>query len=393
LLVATVAVASASGYSLGRVSPLAPGAHTVAPAVSTLLAPLHDSYEVGAYYFSGWAHGPNNNVSPWLTRTYPQSEPLVGWYDDAQTPVDRSIAQAAAAGINFFAFDWYDVAMSPYNTDQNLNEGLYYYLNSPQRHRLRFCIDYIDQAPFLPPTAARWPQLITQWLGYMEQPDYERVNGKPLFIVFSPEHLRAIFGGPAGVRAALDLLRARARVAGLPGVTIAVDATVAPRINPLHLQELRAEGYDVATGYSYHSLGDEKYRVPVPYSNLVQENAAMWDRVASSLPIPYIPVITSGFDLRYSVREQQTAIIYAGRTPRQFACYALQARHWIDTHPARTTRERVVMVYAWTEMGEGGQIIPTVGDHGAYANALHDIFGGAGRPPGIPAQCEPVVSR
>jgi hypothetical protein len=348
--------------------------------------PAYRHYEVGAYYFSGWAHGPNDNVSPLLTGHMQPSEPLIGWYDDSQGAVDQSINQAADSGIDFFAFDWYDVAQSPYITDQSLNEGLDFYLTSRVRHRLKFCLNFVDSPPFVPP-AGDWLKLIRTWIGYFRQPDYVRVSGKPLFIVYSPEYMRAIFGGSAGVRRALDVLRAQARAAGLPGVTVAVAATITPQVNPVHVQELNAEGYDAATGYSYHSLGGERYNVPVPYARLVQENVAMWSRVPARVPIPYIPVITSGFDLRYSEREQQRAIIYAGRTPSKLACYALLARRWIDTHPKETTRERIVLVYAWTELGEGGAIIPNRQDGYGYVYALRTVFGAPSQAPTTPAYC------
>jgi Glycosyltransferase WbsX len=350
------------------------------------LAPHYPSYEVGTYYFSGWSHGPNDNLNPLLMRRYQTSEPLIGWYDDTQTAVDQSIAQAADAGIDFFAFDWYDIARSPYPTDRTLNEGLAFYLSSAQRYRLKFCLLYADHAPFLP-LVSEWPGLIDTWIWYFKQPDYERVAGKPLFIVFNPDNLRQIFGSSAAVRAALDLLRARARAAGLPGVTVAAAAAVPPHANPTHAQQLIADGYDLTTGYNYRGMGGERYNVPAPYRDLVDENVAMWDRVAAQIHVPYMPVITSSFDLRYSIRDQQNAIIYAGRTPRQFACYAVLARHWIDTHPAQTTQERVVLVYAWTEIGEGGAIIPSRGDGYTYAYAVRTVFGGPGQAPTTPPYC------
>jgi hypothetical protein len=350
------------------------------------LTPQYPSYEVGAYYFSGWSHGPNDNLNPLLMGRYPTSEPLIGWYDDTQTAVDRSIDQAADAGIDFFAFDWYDIARSPYLTDRSLNEGLAFYLSSAQRYRLRFCLLFADHAPFLP-LASDWPGLIDTWIGYFKQPDYVRVAGKPLVIVFNTDNLRQIFGSSAGVRAALDLLRARARAAGLPGVTVAAAAAIPPAANPIHVQQLTAEGYDVTTGYDYRGMGGERYNVPAPYRDLVDENVAMWDRVAAQIHVPYMPVITSGFDLRYSIRDQQNAIIYAGRTPGQFACYAVLARHWIDTHPAQTTQERVVLVYAWTEIGEGGAIIPNHQDGYAYADALRTVFGTPDALPATPPYC------
>jgi len=330
-------------------------------------------------------------VTPQLTGQYPGSEPLIGWYDDSQQLVDKTIVQAADAGVNFFAFDWYDIAMSTSPTDRTLNEALDFYMTSSQRKRLSFCLTYIDQPPFIPATgtlsAQHWSQLITTWLTYMKQPDYVRVNGKPLFIVFSPERFDKIFGGVAGVRAALDELRARARADGLPGVSIAIAATVVPKSNPARVATLNAEGYDLATGYNYHSLGDEQYGVPAPYSNLVTENMNTWNQVSSRVNAPYIPVVTSGFDLRYSSRsnEKSTAIIYGGRTPHRFACFAVQARHWIDTHPHQTTQEHIVMIYAWNELAEGGAIIPTRQDGYAYANAVREVFGSAAQAPATPS--------
>jgi hypothetical protein len=345
--------------------------------------PAPPGYQVGAYYFSGWAHGQNDNLSPLLTASpFRRYEPLIGWYDDSQHQVDQSIDQAANAGITFFAFDWYDLALSPYATDRRLNDGLRFYLNSPERTRLKFVIQFVDQAPFLP-RARDWPELVQTWLRYFAQPDYVRVGGKPLFIVFSPENMRLIFGSSANVRRALDYLRVQARRHGLPGITIAVGITVAPHGNRANYGRLVPEGYDVTTGYNYHHVGGEQPRVPIPYSRLVQDNEATWDRVATHLPQPYIPVITMGWDQRFAARDQQTALAYTGRTPAAFTCYAAAARQWIDTHPQRTVRERLVLIYAWNEIGEGGALIPNRTDGYAYTNVVRRVFGAPGLQPDL----------
>ena len=286
-----------------------------------------------------------------------------------QAAADGLVKASLDAGINFFAFDYYDTSRSPYKTDQALNEGLTFYLHSALRSRMNFCLNFIDQNPF-EPKASQWPQLVNVWLSYFKQPDYVRVGGKPLLIIFSPEHMRDIFGTSRNVHRALDYLRARARAYGLPGVTVAVGASLAVKYNPSRIPQLRGEGYDVLTGYNYHAFGPEKYRRPVPYSYLVRENRQMWDRDLK-FGQPYVPVVTSGWDQRFSAREQSTAIIYNGRTPQQFACYVGAARRCVDAHPRNTVKEKMIMVFAWNETGEGGEIIPTRADRYAYTGALN----------------------
>lgn len=340
------------------------------------------NYLVGAYYFSGWSHGQNDNLTPLLLgapmRRY---EPLIGWYDDSQAQVDKNIDQAAGAGVGFFAFDWYNLSHARYATDLTLNKALKYYLSSRHRSRLKFCLNFVDQNPFMP-HASDWYSLVRTWIKYFQQPDYVRVNGKPLFIIFSPEHMRDIFGSSDNVHRALDYLRGAVRKVGLPGVTIAVGATVTPHGNPYNYGRIAHEGYDITTGYNYHATGGEQYNKPVPYSDLVQENVGMWNRVAYNLPQPYIPVITMGWDQRFSYRELKTKIVYAGRTPAQFACYASAARRWIDTHPDRTVPEHIVMVFAWNEIGEGSGLIPNHVDGYAYGNVIRQVFGAPGQAPG-----------
>ena len=337
-----------------------------------------NGYQVGAYYFSGWSHAQSDNLTSTLTNgPLRKFEPLIGWYDDTQAQMDKNILQASSAsvGINFFAFDWYDVARSRYLSDQSLNQALNYFLSSRQRGHMNFALSFINQAPFLP-RASEWPGLVKTWITYFKQPDYVRVSGKPLFIIFSPEHMRDIFGSSKNVHNALNYLRAQARRAKLPGVTIAVGATLTPSFNPGRLGQFAQEGYDVMTGYNYHAIGNEKYRTPVPYKQLMQENEQMWDRVAENIKAPYMPVITAGWDQRFSQREQRTAIVYAGRTPAQFTCYAAAARHWVDANAKHTVKERIVLVFAWNESGEGGAIIPNQTDHFGYTDALHRAFSG-----------------
>jgi hypothetical protein len=52
----------------------------------------------------------------------------------------------------------------------------------------------------------------------------------------------------------------------------------------------------------------------------------------------------------------------------------LDAVAWMDQNPEKTTAERIVLVYAWNEFGEGGHIAPTKGDpEGEFLKALKAV--------------------
>jgi hypothetical protein len=46
-------------------------------------------------------------------------------------------------------------------------------------------------------------------------------------------------------------------------------------------------------------------------------------------------------------------------------------------------RERIVLIYAWNEIGEGGALIPNRTDGYAYTNAVRRVFGAPGQQPGL----------
>ncbi|NLN59074.1 MAG: hypothetical protein GX151_14415 [Gammaproteobacteria bacterium] len=50
------------------------------------------------------------------------------------------------------------------------------------------------------------------------------------------------------------------------------------------------------------------------------------------------------------------------RTPEQFEEFLRSAIVWMDQNPEQTTRERLITLYAWNELGEGGYLVPTKGD-------------------------------
>jgi hypothetical protein len=49
----------------------------------------------------------------------------------------------------------------------------------------------------------------------------------------------------------------------------------------------------------------------------------------------------------------------------------------MDDNPTKTPKERIVLIYAWNELGEGGYLVPTKGDpEAAKLKAIKEVVGG-----------------
>jgi hypothetical protein len=112
------------------------------------------------------------------------------------------------------------------------------------------------------------------------------------------------------------------------------------------------------------------------FADLVAGHQDIWDRFAAKNVRPYIPLITTGWDPRPWQDAANAAstrpywLYYPDRTPADVRRFIDAAVRWLDEHPQQTTRERIVMLYAWNEYGEGGYLAPTRGDANAYLDAV-----------------------
>jgi hypothetical protein len=115
--------------------------------------PAPDDILVGVSYFSGWWEPLPNK---WHDREgrdwrehYPERVPLLGEYNTQDT-VDKEIIAAAEHGVDFFAFLWYCVEVGAHREPnaRYLNRGLERFLASPEAHRLRFIVEYVNHPPF-----------------------------------------------------------------------------------------------------------------------------------------------------------------------------------------------------------------------------------------------------
>ncbi len=339
---------------------------------------------VGAYYFEGWYHDRPGAFAAFATeelRThFPDRRATYMneyWRDDSVGAMEAQIDLAADHGVQFFTFDWYWYGSAAATRGDGINGGLERFLVAANSHRMRFSIDVINVSPTAI-AAHEWRAAVDLLMTYLAHPRYLSVGDKPLLTIFDP--------GDANIP--FSYIEDEARRVGLAGVSLAADNRGSKsRFDHVVL-------YNSIPGYG---AGERA----MPYRNLTYytdgvrprpgetwADPGVWNLQSSGV-VPgrqsFIPTVMSGFDARpwntpdswyFNNESFWVEGRNWGRTPENFAGHLRAAINWIDDHPDQATPERLVMIYAWNEFGEGGYIAPTVGDpDGLYLDAVRSVLG------------------
>jgi len=67
---------------------------------------------------------------------------------------------------------------------------------------------------------------------------------------------------------------------------------------------------------------------------------------------------------------EKMSVWYPDRTPKLVGDFVQLGVRWLDKHPDKATPQRLLLIYAWNENGEGGYLTPTAKDGTAYLKAV-----------------------
>lgn len=327
--------------------------------------------QIGAYYFDGWAgkhkladkeawaKDAPTHLSKRMLDEFPDREPLWGWRDDSPQVMKRQIDLAADHGLAFFAFCWYWHPTAEEVAADEKHTGINLFVNAPNNERMKFCLLIANHAGYVIKGAENWRRATTFWMPYLKHKQYLTVGGKPLVIIFDPST-----GDKEGLAAAQD----EARKGSLPGLAIAACGSASPDLGYTHTTR-----YNIVPGYT---AGEEEHK----FAELTEVHKRAW---AGRPEQPHIPCIIAGWDCRpwegptgglWGGPGKKPGWYYPDRTPEAFAAHLRDAIAWMDKHPEQATAERLAVIYAWNEFGEGGYIAPTKGDPEArYLKALKAV--------------------
>ena len=333
--------------------------------------------KVGAWYFGGWsfpadANGHTFHISPTLTTTYRDREPLWGWREDAPGVMEQQINYAAQAGLDFWGFCWYDNTLRPDDAAlmDHLNTALELFMQANNRALLDFFL-----LSCFPVSPVNWEQVCDHTIAYFDAPNYLRVDGKPVIAFFNTDEMLDGLGGVQGVKSALERFREKARKAGYDNVLIGARTFPRPT-DPTYQETYLTCGFDFLT--TYNNADDGKRNAGSnPFEALLEGDRKSWDGIADHTPLPFLPVVGAGYDMRPWAKDHPTLPAsdywYSGVTPQKIADHLAEGIRWVKDHRAETLGDMIVL-YAWNENGEGAWLTPTKSEGTARLDHIKHVI-------------------
>lgn len=314
--------------------------------------------------------------------------PLWGYeMDNDPRVVEKWIDVATDHGINVFVFDWYWFDGGPF-LESALNDG---FLKAKNNSKMQFYLmwanhdvkrnywnvhKYTDDTSLLWNGAVDWDnfkiivdRVIKQ---YFKQPNYFKIDGLPVFSIYSIPKLLESFGGSvAETRKALDYLRAEVKKAGFPGLHIQWNqgggslmseeaaARFSGRVNEI--------GFNSVAMYNMGGLNEDYLK----YGNNSIKIRAQMDSV---LNVPLFPCVSVGWDVtpRFPAHGMKD-VVHHHNTPESFAALLQKAKEYADSHPGQP---RLIMINAWNEWVEGSYLLPDMLNGYGYLQAVRKVMGG-----------------
>jgi hypothetical protein len=387
---------------------------------------MANAYDVVAVYFPSW-HA-NDHYQAWYGKGFSEwelmktSEPVFpghqqpkiptwGYFDESDPAwAAREIDLAADHGITTFMFDWYWYS-GVRIMEEALERG---FLQAPNRHRMKFCLMWANHSWGTWPAVTNIPGMratagVNQgqslWLPsrhnmedldrvvdycaehYFHEPNYWRINDKPVYVLWDIPHFADELGGYDAARAGLERMQERAQRNGLPGLYFIANIGCCddnpyccgydrvPTVHDLGFESVFA--YNIVRTPNYLNLPNE---MPVvPYEQMIASHQHCWDQI-EKWGVPHHPVATVGCDVtprwhrgvRFPMDYQALSYepIVVENTPEKFGELCGMALRQMAKNP----EPRAIWLNAWNEWSEGMYLLPEQYYGTGYLEALREAI-------------------
>ena len=317
---------------------------------------------------------------------YQPRQPLWGYEaDNDPKVVEKWIDVATDHGVNVFVYDWYWYEGGPF-LESALNDG---FLKASNNKKMQFYImwanhdvkynywnvhKYKDNTDILWNAKVDWDnykiivdRVINQ---YFKQPNYFKINGEPVFSIFSIGKLVESFNNSeAEARQALDYFREEVKKAGFPGLHIQWNqgggSVMSDETAAGFVKSVNTMGFNSIAMYNMGGL-DEDYLVYGANSVKIRE------QMDSLLDVPVFPCVSIGWDdtPRFPAKGIHDVVHY-NNTPRSFEALLSKAKKYADSHPEQPA---LITINAWNEWVEGSYLLPDMLNGYGYLEAVKKVI-------------------
>ena len=316
--------------------------------------------------------------------------PLWGYkMDDDPLAWEQKIEAAVSHGVNTFIFDWYWYDGKPF-LEEAVDEG---FLGAANREKANFYIMWANHdVPGNMWNHYRYKTDSLIWHGevdwdnykivvgrvidrYFKQPNYLKIDGRPVFSVYSLSNLVEGFNGELDETGkALDYFREEVKKAGFPGLhfqLVGGEKNGEPcfwGVNSSVPEIVKSLGVNSVTMYNMSGIRDEDY---LKYGEHAIELRNGWD---STLDIPFFPCVSVGWDNtpRYPEYGKERVVHYHS-TPQSFGAYLQKAKGYVDSHQEQP---KLLIINAWNEWVEGSYLEPDMRWCFGYLEEVNKVMSG-----------------
>lgn len=320
---------------------------------------------------------------------YWNRKPLWGYINEADPSVmSMEIEQATQHGVNVFIFDWYWYDGRPF-METTLDNG---FLKADNVDKMQFYLMWAnhDVVNVWDTRLADVKEENVIWTGkvdrqefekickrniekYFKHPQYYKIDGKPVFMIYDIPQLIAGLGGIEEAADALDWFKKETKKAGFPGLELQITMwsinmnysgfDAGKTVNPENAF-VKKLGFTSGTHYQFAHFTN----VNEDYNVIMDAVEKEWSRIDSTYDFVYYPHISVGWD--NSPRTGSSAVM-RNNTPDNFEKALRKAKAFVDKHP---NQQPLITINSWNEWTETSYLMPCNVYGYGYLNAVKHVF-------------------
>ena len=331
------------------------------------------------------------NSAPKENGYYWNRKPLWGYQNEADPNVMHDqIEQAVKHGVNVFIYDWYWYDNRPF-LENCLNDG---FLKADNRDKMQFYLmwanhdanhywnidlsdDYGNTVIWQGAVGRNAFETVVKRVidNYFMQPNYYKIDGCPVFMIYDVKNLISGLGPKENTREAIAYFREQTKLAGFPNLHLQITIWGEKSLNlsgfDSNMQGSTKEivallGADSVTHYQFVHFTD----VDRDYCAILSDVKEEWHRIDKEYRIPYFPHVSCGWDNNPRFRRFKGGIV-KNNTPQNIKKGMEMAREYLDSHPERTP---LVTVNSWNEWTETSYLEPDDLYGYGYLEAIKEVF-------------------